>query len=132
MTSTINYSNYHISSAQAAKNKRHKETARRKAMMRFRIAIMTAVILTTIIASSITYFVVYNSATEMVVTDTEIVFVEEGDTLWGIAKEYTPEGMDIRKYIDIVCEYNGMGDSILMPGDMVEIPILERYNPLDK
>lgn len=132
MTNTINYQEYGASYNSSAKiSKRHRETARRKAAMRFRICITIAVILTAIIASMVTYTFLYHSATKMVVADTEIVFVEEGDTLWGIVKNYNPEGMDIRKYIDIVCEYNNMENVNLMPGDMIEIPIMERYNPLD-
>lgn len=50
------------------------------------------------------------------------VTVEEGDTLWGIAKKYNKEG-DIRKYIHKIREMNGLSGSILIEGEEIKIPV---------
>ena len=49
------------------------------------------------------------------------VVVEAGDTLWGIAERYAPDGIDPRAYVDAVIELNelpGMpraGQQIVLP-----------------
>jgi Tfp pilus assembly protein FimV len=37
------------------------------------------------------------------------VVVEAGDTLWGIAEQYAPNGVDVRAYVDALIELNGLG-----------------------
>jgi nucleoid-associated protein YgaU len=36
------------------------------------------------------------------------VVVEAGDTLWGIAERYAPDGIDTRAYVDAVIELNDL------------------------
>lgn len=36
------------------------------------------------------------------------VTVSSGDTLWGLAERYAPEGVDLRAYVDLVEEINGL------------------------
>lgn len=50
----------------------------------------------------------------------ETYVVEYGDTLWDIAKEYCPEDMGIREYVDLIKTRNNItadiyeGDSIIV------------------
>ena len=43
--------------------------------------------------------------------------VAYGDTLWGIAKEYKPDGMTMGDYMNWIYERNG--DGMIYPGDIV-------------
>ncbi|HOB81847.1 MAG TPA: LysM peptidoglycan-binding domain-containing protein [Peptococcaceae bacterium] len=58
-------------------------------------------------------------------TPTQIitVIVEEGDTLWAIARQYRTDQQDIRKYIDLIQEYNGKSNPQLQPGEALAIPV---------
>lgn len=48
--------------------------------------------------------------------------VKPGDTLWGIAKEYTKGNRDIRKYIYSIMRDNEMESPDIMPGQILLIP----------
>ena len=50
------------------------------------------------------------------------VIVENGDTLWDIAKKYTPKNYDIRKLVFELREFNEMEDANIYPGDIIRIP----------
>ena len=50
------------------------------------------------------------------------ITVNPGDTLWTLAGPYRPEGMDIRHYVDIVAEINGVEDGIIQPGQLIALP----------
>ncbi len=52
----------------------------------------------------------------------EEVVVSSGDTLWTLARPYRPRGMDIREYVDIVAEINGVQDGIIHPGQVIYLP----------
>lgn len=47
--------------------------------------------------------------------------VRGGDTLWDIATEYAPEGADIREYIYNLKKQNGLKNSNICPGMVLEI-----------
>ena len=49
------------------------------------------------------------------------VTVRAGDTLWGLATRYAPEGMDVRAYLDAVVGLNGLEGS-LQEGARVRLP----------
>lgn len=49
------------------------------------------------------------------------VYVEEGDTLWGMARSYAGE-MDIRDYILKVMDINELQGSNIMPGELLYFP----------
>jgi nucleoid-associated protein YgaU len=49
------------------------------------------------------------------------VTVRRGDTLWGIAMHYAPEGMDARAYLDAVVDLNGLEGS-LQEGARIRLP----------
>lgn len=42
--------------------------------------------------------------------------VQSGDSLWAIAGDYCPDGMDRREWVDEIRALNGLSDSIIHPG----------------
>ena len=51
------------------------------------------------------------------------VAVCEGDTLWGIAREYGAPETDVRDTIDEICHINSITASSLKPGDILLVPV---------
>lgn len=51
--------------------------------------------------------------------------VRQGDTLWAIAGNWAPEGMDIREYICKIKKANGMERSDIYAGEELLLPIYE-------
>ena len=49
------------------------------------------------------------------------VTVRRGDTLWGLATRYAPEGMDARAYLDAVVDLNGL-EGPLQQGARIRLP----------
>ena len=93
------------------------EIAYRRLFVLFVVALIIAVTLTAMITSSIM------SRPVLVQTSDAIVFVEEGDTIWDYAEKYCPENMDIRKYIDIVRDYNDKDNTNVYVGEVIRLPI---------
>ncbi|WP_379347731.1 LysM peptidoglycan-binding domain-containing protein [Paenibacillus sp. GCM10027629] len=52
------------------------------------------------------------------------VVVSSGDTLWAIAKEHKPAGMDVRNYIEMIKDLNGKRNSSIQSGEVIKLPIL--------
>ena len=50
------------------------------------------------------------------------VEIEEGDTLWALAKVYGSEDKDIREIVYDICKINGIKASDLRPGQIIMIP----------
>lgn len=50
-----------------------------------------------------------------------IVIVQEGDTLWEIARKHNP-GMDIRKYIYLIEKRNNLSSPLIHPGQQLVLP----------
>lgn len=51
------------------------------------------------------------------------VTVRSGDTLWSLAREYGPDGRDIRETIDRIRRINGLEErASLRPGETLAIP----------
>ena len=50
------------------------------------------------------------------------VTVEQGDTLWDLAREYNKNG-DIRQYINKIEKVNNITDSIIFEGDILKLPV---------
>lgn len=57
--------------------------------------------------------------------------VNEGDTLWSIARDYLPQGRDIREYIYEIKEINQLQTSNIRIGQQLQIPIYSRGNTTD-
>jgi hypothetical protein len=51
--------------------------------------------------------------------------VKSGDSLWEIAGEYCPDKVDRREWIEEVKTLNGMGDSMIHPGQKLTILVPE-------
>ena len=51
-----------------------------------------------------------------------VVTVEEGDTLWAIAKEYGRQDVDIREAVYEICSFNGIKAADLRPGQVLKVP----------
>ncbi|MCW2533812.1 MAG: Peptidoglycan-binding lysin domain protein, partial [Blastococcus sp.] len=49
------------------------------------------------------------------------VVVQPGDTLWSIAADVAGNG-DVREVVDRIQELNGIHDTVLIPGQVVELP----------
>jgi hypothetical protein len=52
----------------------------------------------------------------------DIINIERGDTLWGIAGRYCKNG-DIRKYIYEIKKANSLTESTIFEGDELKIPL---------
>lgn len=50
------------------------------------------------------------------------IIVQNGDTLWGLAKAYGPEHQDIRRTVYTICQINSITPDDIKPGDMIWIP----------
>ena len=51
------------------------------------------------------------------------IVIQSGDTLWGIAGEYSEPSKDIRKQIREICELNGIEPGGIYPGQMIIVPV---------
>jgi nucleoid-associated protein YgaU len=49
------------------------------------------------------------------------VVVQPGDTLWSIASDAAGSG-DVRQVVDLIQERNGLRDTVLIPGQVLELP----------
>lgn len=49
--------------------------------------------------------------------------VRAGDSLWTIAETATAPGADVRAVIETIRELNGLDDSVIIPGQRLEVPI---------
>lgn len=85
----------------------------------FCVAIVVAIALTAIITSSIM------SRPYLVQVDEKSYFVEEGDTLWDYADDHCPKDMDIRKYIQIIVDYNDKDSANIEVGEIIYLPIFD-------
>ncbi len=53
----------------------------------------------------------------------EIISVNDGDSLWTLAKNHVPKDMDIREYVYHVAKYNDVDPGDLNQGDKIKLPI---------
>lgn len=51
------------------------------------------------------------------------LIIQTGDTLWDIASEYSPKGMDIRETIMLIKEENNLVSDHLVSGDFLKVPV---------
>lgn len=95
------------------------DRAYKRVLGMFSVAIIVAIALTTIITSSLM------SRPYLVQVDEQTYFVEEGDTLWSYAENNCPDDMDIRKYIQIIIDYNDKDSANIEVGEIVNVPIFD-------
>jgi Tfp pilus assembly protein FimV len=57
-------------------------------------------------------------------TQTREYRVQLGDTLWEIAAEHGPEGVDRRRVVDAIERINGVDPATLQAGQVIEIPVI--------
>ncbi len=46
-----------------------------------------------------------------------------GDTLWDIATEHTAPGEDVRRVVFDIQRLNGLNGSVILPGQVLQVPI---------
>ena len=51
------------------------------------------------------------------------IVVKSGDTLWGIASNYTEPSKDIRKVINDICKLNDIKPGSIYPGQVLKISV---------
>ena len=51
------------------------------------------------------------------------MYIKSGDTLWDLAKKYTPQGKDLRKTIYEISILNGLDSADIYPGQIIKIPV---------
>lgn len=71
------------------------------------------------------YIMVTNAAAKYTYQRTVTYYVEQGDTLWAIAQNYSDsKNQDVRRVIDIIEDINDCPADIY-PGDALEIPVFD-------
>lgn len=95
------------------------DRAYKRVLGMFSVAIIVAIALTAIITSSLM------SRPYLVQVDEQTYFVEEGDTLWSYAENNCPDDMDIRKYIQIIIDYNDKDSANIEVGEIIYLPIFD-------
>lgn len=95
------------------------DRAYKRVLGMFSVAIIVAIALTAIITSSLM------SRPYLVQVDEQTYFVEEGDTLWSYAENNCPDDMDIRKYIQIIVDYNDKDSANIEVGEIIYLPIFD-------
>lgn len=96
-----------------------KKKYRIQSQLRFTVFLVLAAI---IIFTATTTALGFNQAealTKPVYTEIQI---QNGDTLWDLAKEYGPKDQDIRKVVYAICEINQIQADELQSGQSILIP----------
>ena len=91
--------------------------ARRRMMFRRRLTLGTTALL--VVAATLAGGGVAETAPET--RARKAVLVQPGDTLWGIAGRFAPEGTDLRAYVDALIELNGL-EGGLQAGARLRLP----------
>jgi len=71
------------------------------------------------------FFLFFNRTDASTRVQYETIHVNQGDTLWAIAGNWAPEGMDVREYICKIKNVNSMERSDIYAGDELLLPIFE-------
>lgn len=58
-------------------------------------------------------------------TEYRLCIVQDGDTLWDIANEVTPDSRDIRDTIDEIEEKNDLVKGYIYEGQRLQVPVYE-------
>lgn len=89
---------------------------------RFRFFISLSVLMTILFAVLFTSVVSAKSSSDVTMISR---YVEEGDTLWKLSREYVDDQMDIRDYIITVMELNHLQSANIKTGDLLYFPQYE-------
>lgn len=88
--------------------------------IRFYLFLTTLIILLTFIISPLLY-----KGLAMNPPSLKSVYVEKGDTLWGIAKKTLPKRVDIRDYIQEIKKVNYLKSANIKVGQELIVPIYD-------
>lgn len=86
---------------------------------RFRFFISLCILMTILFAVLFTSVVSAKSSSDVTMVSR---YVEEGDTLWKLSREYIGDHMDIRDYIMTVIEVNHLQSANIKTGDLLYFP----------
>lgn len=89
------------------------------------VALVIATAITASLVGSFVTFMVMKDHPKVVEASQTAVSVEEGDTLWNIAREYCPSEMDVRDYIHLVCKVNDREEPVVYVGEDIILPIFK-------
>ena len=64
----------------------------------------------------------HNDSIALTKHETQTVYVQTGDSLWNIAREYKSDKTDIRKAVYKICQINDIEADQLQSGMILEIP----------
>lgn len=90
-------------------------------------AIATLALMVTVCAGVVVFLVWSFTAADKAAyeyTETTTYWVEQGDTLWTIARHYSTDRQDVRRVIDIIEEVNDC-DATIYPGQLLTIPVFK-------
>lgn len=83
------------------------------------------VIVSLIIISSAGTLIGLNTAESADIPEYIEVYVESGDTLWGLAQTHGPKNVDKRKIIYEVSKINNLSGDYIYPGEVLKFPVYE-------
>jgi len=101
-----------------------------KGLQSRRVVQKRMLILGTLLVGAALLFIINNS-TIIVHADTEQNYVYESvevmhnDSVWSIAKRYCPNDMEIKEYMNIIEEINGINSDYIVEGNYLLIPVYE-------
>lgn len=75
-----------------------------------------------IFAFTVSGFMGFDNAAGNNVQSFVTIRVQEGDTLWGLAKSYGPKNVDLRRVIAEIQQINNVSASTLQAGMYISIP----------
>lgn len=88
-------------------------------MFRFKIFVIISLVI-------ILFFTLYNSKAFSINKENHQyieILVNDGDTIWDIAKEYYGGTKDIRRIVHDISSVNAIEGSIINPGDKILVPV---------
>ena len=92
---------------------------RQRERLRWKRAIMLALVALVLICSPLFAWSV--SRPNSVVPVARVI-VQQGDTLWSIAREYGPAREDVRRIVYRIKQANRLDTSLIHPGDVLLVP----------
>lgn len=58
------------------------------------------------------------------------VIVQQGDTLWAIAREHSAASEDLRIKVHAIIDINGLDGARIHPGDKLQVPVTVEAEPV--